>query len=267
MLPSYFMSRYSTDIFYTFEFIVCITILCILIFFAKKSGEKKSLYVYLVTGFLHSIIELIAEGVGNRVISETYLFSVIYLTYPFLPFILGFFEGGLYCLLAYHFVRYLMNRDRFSLKFFLSFTIVFLTFISLGAMRMQSDVLTDPLAVTFTRRALLSISTLILYTVFYIVSIGYFLLNKRVTSRHRLSFFYFYIGLIVVTALMVIPLHLAGIRFIEYSQNGSYFYASIPEQILVLYGYSLAIEAAGIFIPYYVIIYHFNLIQINPKLN
>jgi hypothetical protein len=252
------MSRYSTDMLYTFEFIVVIFFFILLAILAKKSGERNSLIVYTFTGILHSVIELVAEGLGVRVISETYLFGRIYLSYPFLPFILGFFEGGLFCLLAYHLVRILINRDRFSLKFFSLVAISFLILITLGALRMQSA------PSTFTRRALMEPGSLILLAICYAISIGYFVFNKNVTSAHRKSFLYFYLSLIVVTLLMVVPLHIAGIRFIEVF-DGSYVYASIPEQILIMYGYSLAFEAAGFFLPFYVIIYHFNLIDLKGR--
>jgi len=250
------MSRYSTDMLYTFEFVVSISFFILLFILWRKYGEKNSLLVYLFTGLLHSAVELLAQGSGIRAISSTYLFGTILVSYPFLPFILGFFEGGLYCLLAYHFVRLMMNRDRFSLKFFSFFAIFFIATSTLGALSMQSGV------ATFTRREIFSLGPVILLSIFIIISLGYFIFNRRVTTVHRKSFFYFYLGLFLVTAMMVIPLHILGIRFIEVYQEGTYVYASFFEQIAVMYGYSLAIEAAGFFLPYYVLIYHFKLIEL-----
>ena len=256
MVLNYFMSRYSTDLLYTFEFLACIFFLVLLVILAKKYGEKHSLYVYIVTGLLHSTIELVAQGMGVRVISATYLFGKIYISYPFLPFILGFFEGGLFCLMAYHFVRIMINRDRFSVKFFSIFASAFVVLITFGGIRMHSE------ASTLTRREVFNLGNIIVLIVFITISVGYFLLNKRVTSAHRKSFFYFYLGLILVTIFMVLPLHILSIRFIEVYQGGGYVYASLPEQILVMYGYSLAFEAAGFFLPFYVIIYHFKWIDL-----
>ena len=255
MVFDYYMSRYSSDMLYTFEFIICIAMLVLLIFLAKKRGEKHSLYVYLLTGLLHSIIELVAEGTGNRVISETYLFGKIFITYPFLPFILGFFEGGLFCLIAYHFVRMVMNHDRFSLKFFSVSSIFFFVMNTLGGLRMQSG------PTTFTRREIFSIGTIITMIIFIAIAVGYFLLKKDIPPKQRKSLFYFYIGLILVTVFMVLPLHILGIRFIEIFQDPLYIYASIPEQILVMYGYSLSLEAAGFFLPFFILIYHFKWIE------
>ncbi|MHA1264993.1 MAG: hypothetical protein ACTSRS_07120 [Candidatus Helarchaeota archaeon] len=253
----YYMSRYSTDMLYSFEFVFIVLLGILLIIFMKKFQERNSLFVYGLTGLLHSIIELVAEGTGVRVISKTYLFGTFYLSYPFLPFILGFFEGGFYCLVAYHFVRMIINRDSFSRKFFFIFTILFAMLSTLGALGLKTGV------TTFTRRAIFHPGILIFLAICYTFSISYFLLKKRVTSTHRRSFLAFYIGLIFITLAMVLPLHLLGVRFIEVYQGGSYVYASLFEQIIVLYGYSLALEAAGYFLPFYVIIYHFKLIQFN----
>ncbi len=242
---------------YTFEFVICIFIFILLSILAKKSGEKNSLIVYTFTGILHSIIELVAEGTGVREISNTYLFGRFYIGYPFLPFILGFFEGGLFCLLAYHFVRLVMNRDKFSMKFFSGFAIFFFTLITLGAIRMPSE---GPI---YTQREIFNTGNIIFLIACYSFTIGYFLLNKKVTSVHRKSLLWFYLGLLLVTVLMILPLHVFGIRFIEVNQGGIIIRASILEQILVMYGYSLAFEAAGFFLPFYVIIYHFKLIDLH----
>lgn len=254
---SYFMSRYSTDLLYTFEFLIIILVFSLLLILTKKSGEKNSLMVYLLTGGLHTGIELVAEGTGVRVITETYLFGTLYISYPFLPIILGFFEGGLFCLIAYHFVRMILNRDRFSFKFFSVNAVTFLILTTLGAIGMQTAS-----SSVFTRREIFHTGPLILLTICFAVSIGYFSLNKKISPSYRKSLLYFYIGLIVVTIILVLPLHIFGIRFIEVYQEGSYLYASILEQILVFYGYSIAFEAAGFFLPFWILIYYFKLFEI-----
>ncbi|MHA1439293.1 MAG: hypothetical protein ACTSPD_17110 [Promethearchaeota archaeon] len=104
------MSRYSTAMLYTFEFIIVLVLFFILIFFYIKDIDKKSLWVYVITGVFHSIMELIAEGLGVRVIKNASIFTIS-VGYPFLPIILGFFEGGMICLGAYHFTRIIVNKD------------------------------------------------------------------------------------------------------------------------------------------------------------
>ncbi len=184
--------------------------------------------------------------------------GLVYISLIIIQWIIHFlpYDYGTWDPLHSHFVRLMMNRDRFSLKFFSFFAIFFIATSTLGALSMQSGV------ATFTRREIFSLGPVILLSIFIIISFGYFIFNRRVTTVHRKSFFYFYLGLFLVTAMMVIPLHILGIRFIEVYQEGTYVYASFFEQIAVMYGYSLAIEAAGFFLPYYVLIYHFKLIEL-----
>jgi hypothetical protein len=160
--------------------------------------------------------------------------------------------------MAYHVVRMIVNRDSFSTKFFAIFAAFFVIVTVLGGINMQ----TGP--TTFTRREIFNTGNLILLGISYLITIAYFAFKKKVTPLHRKGLIYFYLGLLLITAIMVVPLHLLGIRFIEVFQAG-YIYASIPEQILVMYGYSLAFEAAGFFLPFYVIIYHFKLIDLKQE--
>ncbi|MFX1450086.1 MAG: hypothetical protein ACFFCM_04545, partial [Promethearchaeota archaeon] len=221
-----------------------------------------SLFVYILTGILHSIIELIAEGTGTRVISITYLFGILQIGYPFTAFILGFFEGGLFCLIGYHIVRIFMNRDKFSLKFTSIVSIIFLIFSTLGGLNTRMSLKSNPFVLTITRREIFSIGALILLIISYTVSFSYFFLNKNVPSNHRISLIYFYLGVIFFTAVLIVPIHILGVRFIEVYQNFIFMNASFIEQIIVMYGYSIVLEAAGFFLPFYVIIYHFKLIEL-----
>ncbi|MFX0139968.1 MAG: hypothetical protein ACFFDN_40375 [Candidatus Hodarchaeota archaeon] len=259
---NYYMSRYTTDTIYTFELFVVIILFLVLIILWKQKGEKNSLLVYFITGILHSIIELVAEGTGTRVISTTYLFGIFQIGYPFTAFILGFFEGGLFCLMGYHIVRILMNRDSFSLKFTSILSIIFLTFSTLGAINTRMSLKSNPFVMTITRREIFSIGAIILLIISFVGSFGYFFLKKNIPSEHKISLIYFYLGVIFFTAVLTVPLHLLGVRFIEVYQNFVFMYASFIEQIIVMYGYSIVLEAAGFFLPFYVIIYHFNLIEL-----
>lgn len=259
---NYYMSRYSTGILYNFEFLVCISIFLVLLFFWKKFKEKNSMSVYLITGTLHSVVELIAEGVGTRVISITTLFGIIKLGYPFTAFILGFFEGGLFCLMAYYVVRIFMNKDRFALKFVLIFSIIFSILITLGAINMNMTIKSNPFSIIFTRREIFSSTAIILLILFFIISFSYFFLNKKILFKYKKSLLYFYFGMIYVTVLFIVPLHILAIRFIEVNQNNIFIYASLTEQIIIMYGFNIGLEAAGYFLPYYIIIYYFKLIEL-----
>ncbi|MHA1378672.1 MAG: hypothetical protein ACTSRG_09845 [Candidatus Helarchaeota archaeon] len=266
MVLNYYMSRYSTDGLYTFEFVFCIFLFLILLLFWKLYDEKNSFKVYIITGLLHSSVELLGQGTGARKISITYLFGILKLSYPFTPFILGFFEGGFFCLVAYHVVRILMNQDEFSKKFTLVFSISVGISITLGGISIKQTLKSNPFSVIFTRRIIFSPSVLIVLLSFFILSFGYFFLRKNIPRDHKISFLYFYIGMIYVTALIIVPLHILGVRFIESYQNFIFSPASILEQILIMYGFNIGIESAGYFLPYYVIIYHYKLVDFHTKI-
>jgi hypothetical protein len=112
---------------------------------------------------------------------------------------------------------------------------------------------------TTTRRDLFHAGGLINLAIYFAVSVGYFVLYKRVTNAHRKSFVYYYLGMILVTAFFIVPFHIIGVRFIEIAPG---VLASLPEQILLMYGWNLAVEAVVLFLPQYVLIYHFKLIEL-----
>ncbi|MHA1292658.1 MAG: hypothetical protein ACTSQJ_08345 [Promethearchaeota archaeon] len=253
------MSRYSTAMLYTFEFIIVLVLFFILIFFYIKDIDKKSLWVYVITGVFHSIMELIAEGLGVRVIKNASIFTIS-VGYPFLPIILGFFEGGMICLGAYHFTRIIVNKDKYSMKFFTFLYAIIFTLILFGSFLMKKQLEENPSEITLTRRELFTQASLILLIIFYSIALSYFLLNRQIDKKKKITLFYFFIGVILYTSVMNIPTHIAGIRYIEVKENSSYVPASFFEQIFALYVLDLVIES-GFYIQYYVIIYHFNLIE------
>lgn len=262
MFHEYYMARYSTYMLYTFELVFSLVVFFLLLYFYKKNVDKKSIWVYIISGIGHSIVELFAQGSGMRVIKNASLFNVIPLSYPFTAFIIGFFEGGLICLAAYHFTRALTNKDRFSIRFFLFLWIVPFVLIFLGAIAMRIQIESHSSDITLTRRDIFFPIAIIIMSAFYAVSIGYFLLNRKINPRAKLSLLYFYIGLVFYTIIMVLPNHIVGIRYIEVKIGDIYVPANIFEQIIVMYGYDLGLEAGGFLIVYYIIIYRFQLIEV-----
>lgn len=252
---TYYMSRYSSPAWYTFEFIVIMSLFFILIWLWRKKNDKSSLKVYLVTGIAHSIVELVGQGLGIREISNMFLFDVLHVEYPFTALIMGFFEGGMFCLVAYHILRLFMSKDRFSLKFILisSTLLVVATTILLVTM--------DYSTITFSRREIFAPISIILLVSFYGITIGYFFLTKRVTRFHLKALFSFIVGMMFITLLFTLPPHIAGIRFIEVWNGSNFVYASLPEQILLMYAYGIPVGAAGYFLLYYIILIHFKWID------
>ncbi len=173
---SYYMSRYTSPLWYTFEFIVILCIFGILLVFWKRRGDKSSLIVYLFTGIAHSIIELVAQGLGVREVSNMYLFNLFQVTYPFTALIMGFFEGGMFCLIAYQIIRILILKDKFSLKFVLIYTVIMVITLITVVLTM------DPATITISQRAIFAPISLILLSSFYLITFLYFLLKKDITS-------------------------------------------------------------------------------------
>ncbi|MHA1439292.1 MAG: hypothetical protein ACTSPD_17105 [Promethearchaeota archaeon] len=125
---------------------------------------------------------------------------------------------------------------------------------------MKKQLEENPSEITLTRRELFTQASLILLIIFYSIALSYFLLNRQIDKKKKITLFYFFIGVILYTSVMNIPTHIAGIRYIEVKENSSYVPASFFEQIFALYVLDLVIES-GFYIQYYVIIYHFNLIE------
>lgn len=256
------MARYATDLLYIFEFLFVVILFLILLLMWKKSGKigKNSLLVYIISGLYHTGIELLAQGTGNREVPEITI-NAITIGYPFLPFVLGFFEGGLFCLVAYHFVNYMIQKSRFSKKFVVIFTIVLLFFIILNSIKSYFDLLIDPSGYDFTAREIFSVPTIILIIICFVIPFGYFFLNKNISKIYKKSFIYWYIGLIIFTLALALPLNVFGVRYIAAYNGSSYVPVSILGQFLVLYVYSLSLEAAGFFLPIYIILYKFKIVQ------
>lgn len=264
MLAQYFMSRYANYLIYTFEFLFSVVVLIIVIFLYLKKIERNSLKVYLITAFFHTILELIAEGTGTRVINDASLFGIP-IGYPFLPIILGFFEGGLICLGAYHFTRIVVNKDKFSLKFFILLYFIPFTLILFGSIMMRIQLENEPASLSLTRRALLTPMSLILLSIFYSIAVIYLILKKDLKRNDRLAFLYFFIGVVLYTSVMNVPTHIAGVRYIEIMENGDYVYADWFGQIVIMYGFDLLLES-GFYIHYFVIIHYFKMIDIDQHL-
>ncbi|MBD3228286.1 MAG: hypothetical protein GF329_08855 [Candidatus Lokiarchaeota archaeon] len=267
MLLNYYMARYATDLLYIFEFLVVISLFAVLMLIWKKSGKdgKTSLLVYIISGLYHTGIELLAQGTGVREVPEITIGTII-IGYPFLPFVLGLFEGGIFCLIAYHFVRYMIQRSNFSKKFILIFTGIILFFLIMNSIKSYFDLLIGASGYKFTAREIFSIPTIIIIIICFAISFGYFFLNKNISKIYKKSFIYWYIGLVIFTLVLVLPLNVFGIRYIASYNGTTYVAVSIIEQILVLYIYSLSLEAAGFFLPIYIILYQFKIIQFEDKI-
>jgi len=262
MARTYIMARHSAgNMIYTYEFIVVIIILIILILFWKLRDDRNSLFVYIITGIIETIIELLASASGIRTIEKTYLFEVFYIGFPLLQVIMGFFEGGVICIIAYHLIQGIMLKNKLSLKFSLSYLIVSTIIMMFSRVSLFFNVSQDSNSIT--RRSIFSLGSIILLISCFLVSFGYFFLNKTIDKRDRISFLLWYLFIIVVYFPVFLISHITMTRFIEIEQNGTYKVAPLLDQILVLYVYGLGLEAGGLFLPFYVIIHYFHLIDLS----
>ncbi|MHC1590626.1 MAG: hypothetical protein ACXQS8_00910 [Candidatus Helarchaeales archaeon] len=246
------MTRYTTQLLYTFELIFSIAILssCILVAFLKK--DKVPLWVFLATSGFHTCVELWAEGVGIRVVETTLLFGVIPVSYPFTCIILGLFEGGLVGLSGLLCLRAILHRDKFSTYYFIAIAGAMFLLEIPGVIMIRRTLLVDPVALEITRRILFSSGALITLAVMYGFAMICILPWKKVPKKAKQGLLYWYLGLMIISVLMVIPLHVGGVRYIEIFTGTTYMRTNLALEILVMYGYTGAIESSGFFMAYYV---------------
>ena len=63
-----------------------------------------------------------------------------------------------------------------------------------------------------------------------------------------------YLTVALIEATWYTPAFLTSVREIAVDGDGAYVSAGLPEQIALLYGYSIVFEAAGFYLPVYVIL-------------
>ena len=245
--------RYSTPALYTFELVV-VLVVWVVVLALWRAGDRRSLAVYVIAGLYNSVIELLAQGSGVRAIPDVRLFGVLPVGYPLLPFILGFFEGGVLLLTGFAILRGLREGDRRALRVGLGIAVGLLALIIAGALQMRAQLAADPQSLTLTTRALFRPGSLAILAACYAVGLGYAFGASRTPARDRRGLLAWYAIIAVVAATWYTPAFLTGGRSIGTLRNGTWALVSLPEQIAVLYGYSIVFEAAGFYLPVYVIL-------------
>jgi hypothetical protein len=248
-----YMTRYSTPAMYTFEFSVAVAVGILTLALWARSGDARWSCVYVIGGLYDSAVELLAQGSGVRHIPDASLFGAVRVGYPALPFILGFFEGGVLLLTGYGVVRGVMDRDRSALRVSLLLAAGLFVMISIGAVRTSAQLAADPEALTVTTRALFSKGSLVILALCYAVAVGY-VLGRASDPRARRGLLLWYVAVAAVGALWYTPLFVSGGRVIAELRDGGYVPVGLSEQIAVLYGYSILFEAAGFYLPVWVVL-------------
>ncbi|MHA1785821.1 MAG: hypothetical protein ACTSVE_11570 [Candidatus Helarchaeota archaeon] len=260
------MTRYSSSFLYSFEFTIILLVLLITLYLGKKKNDWRSLKVYLIAGIIHSTVELIAEGTGTRIIENPVIYGIIPFNYPLIPFVLGFFEGGFFCLMAFYLVCWLSNKDNLAKKIFILFGISMIIFLTIVGSTVHQAILLNPSTFSFTRREMFNLNTLLTMIIMTTATVIYFALKKGTTKRVWASLFYFWLGMYLFTAFLVVPLHIFGIRFIEVQIAPDTFVTTgILEQIIMMYLYNAIFESTLFFLPNYAIFYQFKIISIDEK--
>ena len=248
------MTRNAQASIYTFEFLFSMILLFILLFLYIKDFDKKSLPVFIITTLCHSALEIVAQGTGVRVIEGATLFN-IEIGYPFICFILGAFEGGFISLFAYHLAIFLKEKDRQSkLSVITLIACLMIGFILMGLINFISQSISG-ITPSLTRRVIFNPRNILTIIIIVIITLLYTIFYKKFDPKDRKLVLYFFIGLAIITFMINIFPHLAGIRFIEKKIGSSYVMASYIEQVAVMYGYSFIFEGAG-FLVWYIIPLH-----------
>lgn len=253
-LTDYHMVRYSTPALYTFEFVVAVAVGIVVAARWKRTGDARPMAVYVIAGLYDSVVELLAQGSGVRAVPEARLFGALPLDYPFLPFVLGFFEGGVLLLTGYEILRAVQDGNRAAGRAALTLGLGLFALISIGAAATSAQLRTDPGALAVTSRALFSRGSLLLLALCYGVSLAYVFLGRGNGARERRGLAVWYVGVALVAAVWYTPVFVAGVRVIGTLHEGAYVPVGPLEQIAVLYGYSIVFEAAGFYLPVYVIL-------------
>lgn len=245
--------RYSTSSLYTFELVVVLVVWAVALAL-WRAGDRRPLAVYAIAGIYDAVVELVAQGSGVRAIPEARLFGVAPVGYPVLPFILGFFEGGVLLLTGYEILRGERDGDRRARRVGLGLALGLLALIIPGALFMRAQLAADPSALTITSRALFRPGSLALLAACYAIAIGWVALASPTPARDRRGLLAWYAIVAAVAAIWYTPAFLTGGRGVGILQDGAWVPVSLPRQIGVVYGFSILFEAAGFYLPVYVLL-------------
>lgn len=245
--------RYATPSLYTFELAVVLAVWALVVAL-WRAGDRRPLAVYVLAGLYDSAVELLAQGSGVRTIAAAPLFGVVAVGYPLLPFILGFFEGGVLLLTGYELLRGLRDGDRRARRVGLGLTLGLLALIIPGALLMRAQLATDPQALTLTTRALFRPGSIAILLACYAGALGWASLLSPTPARDRRGLLAWYAIVAAIAAAWYTPAFLTGGRSIGALRDGSWTLVSLPLQIGVLYGFSILFEAAGFYLPVYVLL-------------
>lgn len=252
----YYMVRQSMAGIYTFELVVAVAVGVLVLALWRATGDARPLTAYAIGGFYDWGIELVAAWSGTRTITPVELFGVLRVGFPLLPLILGFFEGGILVLAAFELTRGILERSRRSLTVGMGLVLglgLLIVLGALGAGRLATWTgHTDP--ATLTVRALFTSGSLTLLAACWAVAFAYAFVLRRRDPEEPTGLLVWYGTILFAGTLWYLPIFLSGTRRIATLVDGAYRPVGTLEQIAVFFGFSMAFEAAGFFLPVYVIL-------------
>lgn len=249
---NYYMVRESTTFLYTFELVVVVAVAILVLVLWRTTGDARALAAYLVGGLYDSVIELLAAGSGARTVTPVALFGVLPVGFPVLPLILGFFEGGVLVLAAFELTRGILERDRRALRVGAGIVVALCVLITIGAVGMPGYLAAHPEEMIRTVRTLFAPTSLLILaaswglTLAYVFGLG--------SARDPKGLLVWYLTLLLAAGVWYTPVFVSGTRRIAALVDGTYQPVGMVEQVAVLYGFSLLFEAAGFYLPVYVIL-------------
>ncbi len=258
MMLDYYMIRWTSIFYYSVEFLIALGVFFIVLYLYLKGIDKKAILVFITAGIFNTVVEVTIQTLGARVITDAFLLTIP-INYPWVCFILGFYEGGVKFLVPYYFAKFFIDRDIYSKKMLILLTsIVAISFFTYSLItRIQLDL--GESIITLTKRNMFSLPVILLLVMSFIITISYFFIQKKIPMENKKLVLYFYVGLIIYLLCFIIPLHVFQIRYIGVGE--SFSMASIAEQIFWMYGFFLFFEGPGSLMMLVVIIYHFKLIE------
>jgi len=258
--PPYCVVRYSTPALYTFELIVAAGV-GLLVLASWQRGDARPLVVYVIAGLYDSAVEIAAQASGVRAIADARLFGTIPVVFPFLPFILGFFEGGVLLLTGFETHRAIVEGDTNAARRAFALTAILFALMSIGAVTTRTQLQADPSMLAITRRALFAPGQIVLLALCYGVSLAYVFSRKSGGTQARRGLALWYGCVALIAALWYTPAFAAGIRIIATASDGTYVPVDLATQVRLLYGYSIVFEAAGFYLPVFVLLHALGLIR------
>ena len=125
--------------------------------------------------------------------------------------------------------------------------------IAVGAVIMRRQLIADPAVFTLTVRRLFTLPSLAILAAAYAVPLAYVFGLRRGEWR-EVGLLLLWYGCVVLTAgVWYTPVFVSGARRIAVLADGAYLSVGMEQQLAVLYGFSLLGEAAGFYLPVYLI--------------